>query len=347
MLTSKELREKRAKLADEIKRLAKKSDDETEEFTSEDKERWGNVNAEYDDLTRQIRSLELQEEDSQISNPLGIGREDLNVDRLSASDTEIWRTDTGEEVRVFGRTGSLEDFLRQRSGDEREDLSLGGFLRAMVLGARNEAEKRALAEGTDSAGGYATPQVLIGRIIDSLRADAVCFRAGARVVPLTTDVTRIARLASDPVATWRAENAAVAESDPTFEGVTFEPETLAVVVRASRELIEDAPNLERALERAFRGAMSLKVDQAGLVGSGTSNEPSGIKNFSNINSVSMGTNGAAISNYDEFIDVMEDIAEDNGMDPTAAVMAPRGSNSRAVMVLPSVSVIETISMPPL
>ena len=38
--------------------------------------------------------------------------------------------------------------------DEYRGLSLGGYLRSMVIGAKTDVERRALAEGTDSAGGH-------------------------------------------------------------------------------------------------------------------------------------------------------------------------------------------------
>ena len=73
-----------------------------------------------------------------------------------------------------------------------------------------------MSEGSDSAGGYSVPDVLLAEIIDLLRARSVTLSAGASVIPIETDNTRIVKIASDPVANWRAGNDPVNESDPTF-----------------------------------------------------------------------------------------------------------------------------------
>jgi len=84
-------------------------------------------------------------------------------------------------------------------------------------------------------------------------------------VPLTSDRTTIARTASDPVAGWRSENAAVDVSESTFEGVILVPRSLAVLVKVSRELIDDSVNIEQALEAALRGSLSVELDRVAWI----------------------------------------------------------------------------------
>lgn len=148
------------------------------------------------------------------------------------------------EVRVLGRNDSVRAWVETRSPHPKEygHLRLGDVLRALITGPRNELERRVLSEGTDSAGGFTVPDILLARWIDRLRAALVVVQAGAQTVPLTSDVTKIARLLSDPVPAWRSENAAVAESDPVFEAVTFAPKSLDVFFKTSRELVEDLIN---------------------------------------------------------------------------------------------------------
>ena len=99
------------------------------------------------------------------------------------------------------------------------------------------AEQRAMSEGTDSTGGYAVPDLMAARTIDALCAQSVIFRAGAEMVPLESDVNKFAAITANPTPAWRAENAAVAESDPTFGVVSFAPKSLAVYTTASVELM--------------------------------------------------------------------------------------------------------------
>jgi HK97 family phage major capsid protein/HK97 family phage prohead protease len=229
------------------------------------------------------------------------------------------------EVRVLGREQSVRSWIEARSRHPREfaQLRLGDVMRAMITGPRTDLERRALSEGTDSAGGYTVPDIVLARFIDRLRAAVVVIRAGAQTVPLTSDVTRIARLAADPTAAWRAENAAVAESDPTFEAVTFTARSLDVQMKVSRELVEDSLNIAEMLETALLRSFSVEVDRVCLHGTGTPPQPRGIRNVSGVGEVSMGTNGAQLTNHDKLIDTLTELWTDNVTTPTALVLAPR------------------------
>jgi HK97 family phage major capsid protein len=194
------------------------------------------------------------------------------------------------------------------------------MIRAAVVGPKTDLERRALAEGTDSAGGFSVPDIVMARFIDKMRAATVTVRAGAQTVPLTSDRTTVVRIATDPVAAWRVENAAIAVSDPTYEGVILTPRVLAVIVKVSRELIEDSLNIESMLEASFAGSMAVELDRVALVGSGVAPEPSGISNTANVGAVAA---GGALTSYDKLCDAVYEILVDNGAMPTAMVMPPR------------------------
>src|SRR4051794_21225602 len=81
----------------------------------------------------------------------------------------------------------------------------------------NEIERRALSEGTDSAGGCLTPEILSGRLIDRVRNAGRVFQAGATVVPLDSDTVNIARLVSGVTPSWKTEGSAVTVSDMVFD----------------------------------------------------------------------------------------------------------------------------------
>ncbi len=245
----------------------------------------------------------------------------LTRDRIIGSG---WRTPDGKEVPVLRNDQKFTDLGQPYSG-----IGFGEAIKAMAIGSPNADIRNALSEGTDSAGGYTVPIELLRQLIDKMRARTTVIRAGAVTVPLDTQKTSIARIASDPVAAWRNENAAIAESDPTFELVQFNARSLAVLVKVSRELLEDSINLEQALMGAFAGSMAVELDRVALFGTGTAPEPRGIFNTTGVGSVSMGTNGLALTNYDPFIDVLQTLATANAVDPTAAILAPRTAASLA------------------
>lgn len=238
---------------------------------------------------------------------------------IAQGKTDGWRNGSGNAVRVLHKGERMSDL----GNAPRVDFSFGEFVRGMVGGTSNPDVRAALSEGTDSAGGYTVPRALLNQLIDAMRAKTVCVQAGALTVPLDTAQNTIVRIASDPTAGWRLENASVAESDPTFEGVVLAPKSLAVLVKVSRELIDDSMNLEQALMMAFAGSLAAEVDRVCLVGSGSAPEPRGIFNTAGINVVSMGTNGAAMTDYTNLLDAVYEIELDNGPSPTAMVMHPR------------------------
>ena len=73
-----------------------------------------------------------------------------------------WMDERGQPVRVLSRGERLSE--RSYTGP-----TLGDLIRAKVTGPRNEDEKRALSEGTDSAGGYTVPAPLSSDFIDLMR----------------------------------------------------------------------------------------------------------------------------------------------------------------------------------
>ncbi|MDP9475402.1 MAG: phage major capsid protein [Actinomycetota bacterium] len=169
----------------------------------------------------------------------------------------------------------------------------GAWLRGLMFG---NVELRALGEGTGAAGGFAVPTPVAAVILDRARAMAQVMRAGADVVPMTSDTLKIARVETDPTPTWHAENAQIPESDMTLGQVAFDSKTLAIITRVSRELLEDAPNVEDALVNALAQQFALELDRASLYGIGPG-QPLGLRNVGGLEVVSLGANGAAPTNY--------------------------------------------------
>jgi HK97 family phage major capsid protein len=239
---------------------------------------------------------------------------------------------------VLRRGDSMTDWLRARgrsngwSDQDVQDFSLGRAIRGMVTGqwAGARLEQRALAEGSDAAGGFLTPEILSGPVIDRLRNATRVMEAGATVVPVLSDQHAIPRLATGVTPGWRAENAAVAESDATFERVTFRPKTLAVLVRLSYELFEDlAPESSAMIDNEIIQALALELDRVSLTGTGTSNQPRGIRNQSGVTiDAAYGVNGSTPNTWLPLVRAVAGLRGRNS-DATAMLMAPRTAGSFA------------------
>jgi len=210
--------------------------------------------------------------------------------------------------------------IRSSFEAEYTNLGLGNYLRSMVLGAKSDQEKRALSEGTDSAGGYTVPSVLSAELIDRLRARNTAIRAGAQTIPLTSDTHHIAKVATDPSPSWKAENAQQSDTDLTFERIAFTPQVLMVLIRVSRELLEDSVNINTALPNIIAASMAQELDRVVYLGSGSSNEPAGLDNIANVQSLDHGS--AAIADFTPFTQARRMLLNENVERIGPWVMAP-------------------------
>lgn len=226
-----------------------------------------------------------------------------------------WTDQRGKPVRVLERNERL-------ATERARGMSFGDHIRALAVGPRNDAERRALAEGTGSEGGFTVPAPLAAEFIDRLRAQSVAIRAGARTIPMTSSSLAIARLDTDPTVTWRLENAIIDDTDPVFSRVLLEAKAVAGIVKVSRELLADSVNVSEILTNAFAQAMALELDRVALYGDGLDDGPVGITGTNGINVVSMGADGAVLT-YDKMIDSVYEMHLDNAADPTAMIMHPR------------------------
>jgi HK97 family phage major capsid protein len=229
-----------------------------------------------------------------------------------------------------------------------EGVGLGGIMKAMALGSRGNMQiQNALGEGTDSAGGYTTPVEIAREFIDLMRSKSVMNAAGARTVMLDGKKLSFAKLLTEPQAAWRAENAPIAESDATFGTVPLEPKSLAVIVRVSRELLQDSINIEEILLTSLAQSLALKIDQAALYGSGASNEPLGLSSVLDTAArvTILATNGSKLSALNYYKPIVQALGKVNLANdtPNAVVMSPRTKDDLSIF---ADSTGQPLQMPP-
>ncbi len=152
------------------------------------------------------------------------------------------------------------------------------------------------------------PVLLAAQIIDLARNQTRVIEAGASLVPMPNQTVDVAKWTGDPSAAWHSENAATAPSDATMTKVTLKARALTALTVVSRELIEDAPNVGDELARAFAASFAVQVDKAALYGSGTDPEPRGVKNTTGVMRARLGVDGAALTDYDPFVDAVGTLA---------------------------------------
>jgi len=251
-----------------------------------------------------------------ISNQLDLDESAACMFGAAASGDASWKGTQGEKLIVLDKHEKLTDFASPSNSNETR-VGFGEFVKAMAMGAQTPDIRAAMEEASIGGGGATVPDYLFKQLIDRMRAKTVCIAAGAKTVQLQTLQTSIARLTGDPTAGWRLENAAIAESAASFDRVTFTANSLAVLVKVSRELLEDSVNLNEALMNAFAQSMAISLDKAALIGSGTAPEPRGIWNTTGVGALTAGA-----LNYSLLLDGVLAMKTANAGDPTAITMNP-------------------------
>lgn len=315
-----------AQALQEARALVTKAEGEDRDLTPKEQE-------DYDKLRMTARRLELRAQE--ISQEHGVQRTTPGTNGTSVRGTTTPGDrygavqDDGQEVRALREDESAVDYLRQRDAIRHRELvdgvSLGGYLRSILLGPQTDDERRALGGTSDSAGGYTVPDILSAQLIDLLRPASHVLASGARMVALDSDRHSFARVASDPDPVWRDEHDPVTEDEPTFDIIHFTPKSVAFLVRASRELLQDTVNLETELPNLFTRVMASELDRVALLGDPTEGEPQGIRGASGVSEHSMGTDGGAIEDYAPFLAMRRLVKDANAPEgvPDTVIYAPR------------------------
>jgi HK97 family phage major capsid protein len=293
--------ERAYKAAQEILDRAKA---ENRALTGEEREAFERASAEMEEAGEQLRDHMERQERREAQRAAMEGRGHLldGQHRPETVEGRALRADETFQSRAGGRPATSEEF--------------GEFVRSLAHG-----ERRAAAEGTGSAGGYLVPTPLSARILDLARSKTVVMQAGAQAVPMEAETLGLAMVTEDPQPGWRNENAAIDVSDITFGKVTLTARSLAVLVKASFELMEDAPNFPQVLENSLAQAFALKLDAAALYGSGTAPEPQGVYTADDVTVTPLDTNGA-VPSYDALIDAAARVYGAN-YTPTGAILSTR------------------------
>lgn len=219
-------------------------------------------------------------------------------------------------------------YASRRDGNDSQrsnDTTLTDFMRGVAGMSSTDTVMASLAIGTDSAGGYAVPDVVMPGILSALVPASSLLQAGAGIVPMDYGAKSVSTAAIDtmPTASWRNELGAIGESQPTLRSVQAVPRSLACIVRVSRELLADGSDVDRALRLVIAQAFAKELDRVGLLGSGTAPEPRGLRNTAGINVVDLGANGAALDSYRPLLMAYGKTIDQNAPVPTAAIMAGR------------------------
>ncbi len=308
-MTSKELREKRANLANQAQALLDKAEEESRDLNQEEMQQFDNIHSEIDNLKSQIDRIERQEQiDADLRHSQGAvaganamgGATDQNGLPNNRGGDQGNSQEEEKELRsrafrnwmVYGMNG-LEPELRQVMANQQENLP---------------QEARALAAGLDTAGGYTVFDEFRAQIetamklfsgVRNTRANIVRTNSGNDMQMPTSDDTsnKGERL---------GENTQVSEQDATFGSKTLRAYMYSSkLIRVSIQFLQDTDinNIESWLAERGGERIGRKTGEDFVTGTGN-NQPEGLEN-----GTSQGKQGSTQTSikYDELVDMEHSI----------------------------------------
>ena len=160
--------------------------------------------------------------------------------------------------------------------------------------------------------GYFVPNEILAGYIELLRAESVVMGMGATVLDNLTGIpVTLPKQTGGATGYWVGENEQITSSELTTGMISLTPKKVGALVKISNETLKYTnPSAEALIRNDLFTTIALKIDYTCLKGSGSANEPTGIANVSDINTVAIGTSGGAPT-FDLLYDMQYALQEDN------------------------------------
>jgi HK97 family phage major capsid protein len=161
-----------------------------------------------------------------------------------------------------------------------------------------------------------------GDFIDVLRNASSVMQAGATMLTGLVGDVKIPKKTAASTAGWiSSEGGAAAESEPTFGQVTMSPKTLGAFTDITRlMMMQSSLDIEALIRNDLSVGLALAIDNGALQGSGSSGQPTGIKNTSGINAPT--AFAAANPTFAEVVAMETAVAADNALMGNLAYILP-------------------------
>lgn len=305
----KQLREQRANIWAQMQAVMARAEAENRDFTAEERESYGRMEADLDGLGNRIERAERAASLGASINAALAGSSEppAGVQRgVDASDEDRY----GAAFNAFIRNGT------SRLSPEHRELMEGNFRHI----------ENAAAVGTGSAGGYTVPPAFRAIMVETMKAYGVMLTeaedvstdTGANLPwPTNDDTANVGAILS--------ENAQVTEQDVTFGTASLDAYMFtSKLVRASLQFLNDSPNAEKWLARKLGERIGRILSQMFTTGTGSS-QPDGIITSATVavtGSGSLASTGGY--SYDNLIDLQESLDPAYGSDPNCKWMANQG-----------------------
>lgn len=292
-------------------------------MTAENQTKHDALTAEFEGLERTAKALKGN-----------IARED-NLREIDPNSRPSVNGLNDREVKDVAGFSFLKAILAQIDPTEK----LEGIEREMI----QEGNKERAANGISGGQGFHVPSLVFAALAASrFRNDLTAGGAGAGAEVLTREplqgivdpfyeamavrqlgatyltglngnipFPKMGRSVARP--TYKAENGAADELDPTTSVITLAPKRLPAFIEVSKLLLlQTSPSVEAWIRSYLLTEIGMVWERAILHGSGSGGQPTGLASWAGIGSVAGGTNGLAPNN-DHIIDLETAVANVNAL----------------------------------
>lgn len=245
-----------------------------------------------------------------------------NDEPVKAESPEVGLTDKETRnysvVKLLHALGNPNDIEAQRAAAFEFEVSQAACtkMKRASKGAMMpyEVMKRDLNVGTAADGGnLVETSLLAGSFIESLENALALRQCGATMLTGLNGNIAIPRQTGGASHFWLAENGAPTESSATFDQIGMTPKTVGAYTDISRRLLlQSSLSMEAFVQNELALRLALAIDLAGIAGTGSSNQPTGLLNYTGVGSVSGGTNGAALG-WDHVVDLETETGSANAL----------------------------------
>jgi len=292
MKNSIELKQERASLIDQAQGLVDTAKAEKRELTSEEETSFDNFMAQRTALDAKITRAEgIEENQKRAAQAAGVivgGNEQKEKGTLKK------RFSLHKALRSQLPGGVLDGVEAELHQEAlREAKEFGGTIEGVAVPNSMRADAQTVTQDSGNFGGKLVFEEYKG-LIDALTPKPIVQSLGAQYMRGLTGPASFVTNAGGITATWEGEIDTVSPTKTQYGKKSMDAKRLSATVPISvQNLHQSVISLETVTANDIRLATERAIDYAVINGSGTGNVPLGILNAAGVNTIAMGTNGAA------------------------------------------------------
>lgn len=272
-------------------------------------------------LTEEIRSVETKVEtpkETKMENSVQVAADsrayDAPVQEVGLTKTEIKRFSL---MRAINALANPTDRAAQRAAafefecSEAAQRAFGQSAQGILVPADvlRSWNKRDLNSSDDA--GLVGQQFRPDAFVDALRNASSVMQAGATMLTGLQGNVKIPKKSATSSGGWFAEGSAASESEMTITSITMAPKTVGAYTDVTRNLMmQGSPDVESLIRTDLAESLALAIDLGALAGSGSSGQPTGIKNTSGINTKDF---AATNPTFAEIVGMETEVGTDNAL----------------------------------